>query len=55
MLSEEDFRLVCRAKVDTLLSLAGTRKIWIYGAGKGGQILLEELKQKKVTVGGIIF
>ncbi len=54
MLSEEDFRLVCRAKVDTLLSLAGTRKIWIYGAGKGGQILLEELKQRNVTVQGFI-
>lgn len=54
MLSEEVFRLVCRTKIDTILSLAKSREIWIYGAGKGGQILFEELNQRNINVYGFI-
>lgn len=54
MLSDEDFRSVCESKIDMILSLAGSRNIWIYGAGKGGQILLDELKKRNVIVQGFI-
>ena len=54
MLSEDDFRLACKSKIDTILLLANTREIWIYGAGKGGLILLDELKQRDVNVQGFI-
>ncbi len=54
MLSDEDFRSVCKSKIDKLLSFSGSKKIWIYGAGRGGQILLDELKQRNVNVQGFI-
>ena len=54
MLSEEDFRLACKSKINTIFSLAGSRGIWIYGAGKGGMILFDELKQRNICVQGFI-
>lgn len=54
MLSENDFRSACKSKIDTILSLADAREIWIYGAGKGGLILLDELRQKAVNVQGFV-
>lgn len=54
MLSENDFRAACKAKIDTILSLAAAREIWIYGAGKGGLILLDELRQKAINVQGFV-
>lgn len=54
MLSENDFRLICKSKINTILSLAGARGIWIYGAGKGGKILLDEFKQRDIFVQGFI-
>lgn len=54
MLSEKDFRSACKSKIDVILSLAGSREIWIYGAGKGGLILLDELGHRNISVQGFI-
>lgn len=54
MVSDDEFRQACKRKMDTILSFAGTKEIWIFGVGEGGRILLDELKQRSIHVRGFI-
>lgn len=54
MINDEDFRNICQKKVNTIRNIADGRNIWIYGAGKGGKILLEVLQQNDVAVMGFV-
>lgn len=54
MMLESEFRIECKIKSKVILSLAGNKDIWIYGAGKGGKILYEVLKKERIEVKGII-
>lgn len=54
MMLESDFRLECRIKLNTILSLSRGKDIWIYGAGRGGKILHEVLTENKINVNGFI-
>lgn len=54
MVSDDEFQLACKLKIDTILSFSGTKEIWIYGAGKGGRILLNELDKRNIPVCGFI-
>lgn len=54
MLSEKDFRILCKNKISIISSLSGGRKLWIYGAGVGGRILFEELRKRDIWICGFI-
>lgn len=54
MLSEKDFRLLCKNKIGIISTLSGGRKLWIYGAGAGGRILFEELRKRDIRICGFI-
>ncbi len=54
MVSDADFRLACKSKMDIILSFAEEKEIWIYGVGEGGKILFDELNQRNIHVQGFI-
>lgn len=54
MINDEDFRNICQKKVNTIRNIADGRNIWIYGAGKGGKILLEVLQKNNIAVSGFV-
>lgn len=50
----EDFRAICSRKIPRLLKDIGNRSIYIWGAGKGGQIVEDILREKGIPVCGFI-
>lgn len=53
-MNDEQFRLICKKKIDIFLSHRNGRKIWIYGAGRGGNILLNVLEEMGVAISGFV-
>ena len=53
-MDEISFREICRRKIDLFFPDIRNRALWIYGAGRGGKILLEVLKEKKIKVAGFV-
>ena len=54
MISEKDFRPICKRKIKTAIELSCGRSIWIYGAGKGGEIVCQSLDDVNQTAKGFI-
>lgn len=54
MMNDEQFRLICRAKIEIFLPLSKGRKIWIYGAGHGGSILADVLAEAGISISGFV-
>lgn len=53
-MTEKDFRVRRKSKINIISVLSHQRNIWIYGAGKGGRILLEEFRERNVRACGFI-
>ena len=43
MIPENEFKVICKRKLNIALELSSDREIWIYGAGKGGEIVYNAL------------
>lgn len=54
MLSENKYREICIKKLPLIQKYIQNRKIWIYGAGIGGKILMEVLLENQVMLSGFI-
>lgn len=54
MIAETEFRSICRAKLPVIIDYAKNKRIWIYGAGVGGRILLDVLKEGNIPVAGFV-
>lgn len=54
MINEDEFELLCERKIEVILPLARSRKIWVYSAGKGAAILTRVLERKVVFFEGYI-
>lgn len=54
IVTEWEFRYRIIEKIEKIISLAGRRNIWIYGAGVGGRIVYEELKKRGILIKGYI-
>lgn len=54
MIDEKIFKELCYKKLTNILALSSKRNIWIYGAGKGGHILLDVLEENNIYVSGFI-
>lgn len=52
MVELSDIVDLCKKKIDLIKSMAGTKDIWIYGAGKAGQAIRETLIENHVRVSG---
>ena len=53
-MTDEDYRIICEKVVPIIKQRAKSREIWIYGAGKGGAILLDVLLKERISVRGFI-
>lgn len=53
-MNPEEFNRICKKKIDRIINLSAGRNIYIYGAGMGGRILFEALREKKIEVAGFI-
>lgn len=49
-----DFKVMCQSKIPRILKDIGNRNIYIWGAGKGGQIVAEILHEWKIAMGGFV-
>ncbi len=54
MVSEAQFRHLCRDKIDIIRSMAANKMIYIYGAGAGGKIVAEVFKEEGLLFQGFI-
>lgn len=51
---EELFMRLCEKNIDNLKNMAKNKSIWIYGAGKGGQLLNKVFNQHNLKISGFI-
>lgn len=51
-MTQEDFKIVCERKIIRILENARGRKLYIWGAGKGGKIVEEVCREYGVTICG---
>lgn len=54
MITENNFKVLCEEKITNIITYQKDRNIWIYGAGIGGHILYDVLRDKKIHVCGFI-
>ena len=54
MVSKEEYLQICRKKLPFVLKRTNNRKLYIYGAGIGGRVVLEVLKELRVEFNGFI-
>lgn len=52
MLQIDEFRAVCEKKTDIIKFKSQNKNIWIYGAGKGGEIVREVFAKKNINICG---
>ncbi len=50
----EKFEALCREYIPEIVQNKGNRKLYIWGAGKGGKIVAEILKEKEIVISGFI-
>lgn len=53
-MNDEQFRTICKDKMDIYLPPGKGKKLWIYGAGHGGEILLDVLTSAKISIAGFV-
>lgn len=53
-IDENKYIKICEKKLPIALEQAGNRELWIYGAGKGGNILHNVLLNQNVTIAGFV-
>ena len=51
-MTQEDFKIVCERKIIRILESARGRKLYIWGAGKGGKIVEEVCQEHGLTIYG---
>ena len=51
---EEKYKEACVAKLSLMLQWADGRNLWIYGAGKGGKILMDVLVENQIPLCGFL-
>ncbi len=54
MLASEEFRKICKLKINKICEFAQGRDIWIFSAGTGGQILKEVFVEEHLIFKGFI-
>lgn len=54
MLAVEEFREICKSKINRIQDFVQERDIWIFSAGAGGQILKEVFTEEHLTFKGFI-
>ena len=53
-MNENDYKILCERKLNKILEMSQNMDIYLYGAGKGGQIALEVFKCNGITINGFI-
>lgn len=51
---EEEYKRICIEKMERMLTNTNKRNIYIWGAGKGGKILFDVLKEYQITIKGFL-
>lgn len=54
MIFEQDFRTICISEMEKIIKYSKGKKIWVYSAGKGSQILTDILKENEIDYAGYI-
>ncbi len=54
MFPEKEFKELFISKLPAIEKLADNRKLWIYGAGKCGKIILRALEERNISICGFI-
>ena len=51
-MNDLEFFNLCKLKLDKALEMSGNRDIWIYGAGRGGHIMMRVLRESNIPFTG---
>lgn len=53
-MNDIQFKTICESKINIFTQLSKGRKLWIYGAGYGGHILMNVLREKNISIAGFV-